>query len=265
MNEIDKGHAERKTPPVIEGIEVAPVVDGTTSADAFTEQLRVFYGGKQFEYGWASLCKMTVPAGLEGKTTLDIGCRRGRGVYKLSERVGESGRAIGLDWGRAYIEEAAEWSAHAAFKSGLSSNNMAFAVGFPENLAACGIGDGSVDMVWVNSVVNLAFDRARCLAEIFRVLKPGGSLVCETVTADRVRDEGVMAKAKAIGNSIQAAPSREVFLAELCECGFGRVESLESLEVAVDAGFKPGYSVETVESDEHVTYRAEVFQAFKGE
>ena len=263
MCPIGADHTERKTAPVVEGIDVAPITDATTGTDAYTEQLRAFYGGKQFEYGWASLCKMTVPDDLEGKTTLDIGCRRGRGVYKLSGRVGKAGRAIGLDWGVSYIEEAAEWSAHAASKSGLTENNIAFILGFPEDLEAGGIQEGSIDMVWVNSVINLVFDRARCLREIYRVLKPGGILVCEMVTADGARDEGVVERAKAIGNSIQAAPSRETFMTELLETGFAAAETIESHEVAVDAGFKPGYAVETVVGDEEVSFTAEVFKVAK--
>lgn len=263
MSPIGADHTERKMAPVIEGIDVAPIVDGTTGVDECAEQLRTYYSGKQFEFGWASLCKMTVPDGLAGMTTLDIGCRRGRGVYKLSERVGATGHAIGLDWGRAFIEEASEWSAHAASKSGLAENNMSFALGFPEDLGACGIEPESIDMVWVNSVINLAFDPVRCLGEIYRVLKPGGVLVCEAVTSDCERDDDVVRRAKVIGNSVQAAPSRASFVTSLLEAGFARADSIERFEVAVDAGFKPGFAVETVESDEDVSFAAEVFVVTK--
>ena len=261
--ENKEDHTIRRKPPVVPGIDPAPVVDGTTGGGERAAALREYYGGKQFEFGWASLCKMSVPDGLEGKTVLDIGCRRGRGVYKLSERVGATGRAIGVDWGRTFVEEAAEWSAHAASKSGLSVNNMAFALAFPEDLAAAGIEDGSVDVVWVNSVVNLFCDQEAGLREMARVLRSGGLLVCETVTADVPRDPRVVEGAKAIGNSVQAAPLREDFLAMLAEAGFEVVETFESHAVAVDEGFKPDYKVETVASDEACTFTAEVVHAVK--
>ena len=45
---------------------------------------------------------------LAGKTVLDIGCRRGKGVFKLSDRVGNAGHVIGVDWVAPYIAEAKE-------------------------------------------------------------------------------------------------------------------------------------------------------------
>ena len=39
-------------------------------------------------------------------TSFDVGCRRGKGVFKISALVGEKGRAIGVDWSATYIAEA---------------------------------------------------------------------------------------------------------------------------------------------------------------
>ena len=257
----EKGHAPRENAPVIAGLEPPALIDATEGDSQLMQNLRAHYAGKQFEFGWASLCKMTVPDGLEGMTVLDIGCRRGRGVYKLSERVGNTGRAIGLDWSRPYLEEARDWSAHAANKTGLTCNNMQFILGFPEALDAAGLSDASIDMVWVNSVINLTFDRQATLREIARVLRPGGALVCETVTADVPRDPDVVTQAVAIGNSVQAAPTASDFERELREAGFASPECIESHEVAPDAGFKPGYSVPVVESCEQASFTAQVLVA----
>ncbi len=46
-----------------------------------------------------------------------------------------------------------------------------------EELHAIGIADASIDVVVSNCVLNLAPDKARVFAEIFRVLKPGGQLL----------------------------------------------------------------------------------------
>ena len=54
-----------------------------------------------------------------------------------------------------------------------------------EDLAGAGIASGSIDAVISNCVLNLAGDKARVLAEVFRALKPGGELYFSDVFADR--------------------------------------------------------------------------------
>ena len=63
-------------------------------------QLRDYYGSRQFEYGFASRCRMVLPADqLAGRRVLDVCCRRGRGAYRLSELAGRSPADTGLfEW-----------------------------------------------------------------------------------------------------------------------------------------------------------------------
>ena len=56
------------------------------------EALRAYYEQLPNEYGFASQCKMTLLGDLKGKRVLDIDCRRGKGVIKLSDYVGARGR-----------------------------------------------------------------------------------------------------------------------------------------------------------------------------
>ena len=65
---------------------------------------------------------------LKGKKVLDICCRRGRGVYKLSSLVGNSGEVMGVDWSPSYVEEAKDGMSRAWHESGLLRNNMEFRV-----------------------------------------------------------------------------------------------------------------------------------------
>ena len=219
--------------------------------------LRDYYDGKQFEYGFAGVCKMMLPVSdLKGKRVLDVCCRRGMGVYKLSSMVGERGEAIGIDWSPAYIQEAKDGMTRAWHDSGLAANNMDFRVAYPEDLIGAGIGSGTMDVVYVNNVMTLLCDQAQALREFSRVLRPGGLLILETVFADRPRDEAVVEAARAMGNSIQAARTEEENRAWLKAAGFARPSVEDSYEVAVDRGYKADQKVAVAPGDEDVRYQA---------
>ena len=209
------------------------------------------------------MCKMSVPLGLEGQRVLDIGCRRGRGVFKLSARVGDTGHVIGIDWSPEYIAEATQKSERAWRESRLSANNMEFHVAYPEDLGAIGIADESLDLIFVNSVINLAYDYERAFAEIYRVLKPGGLFICETVLSNVERDEEVRRKAREIGNNVQSAPSKRYFEELIANLGFTSAQYLDANVVEADAGFKHTYKVPIVETDEDVVYVASVANIYK--
>lgn len=228
-------------------------------------ELEAYYSKKIFEFNFSSMCKMSVPMGLDGMRILDIGCRRGKGVFKLSSRVGNSGHVIGIDWCDEFIAEAKQRSERAWMESRLAGNNMEFHVGYPEDLASIGIADDSLDLVFVNSVINLAFDYDRAFAEIFRVLKPGGLLICETVLANVERDQDVMAAAREIGNNVQSAPSKRYFEELIARLGFASPEYLDANIVEKDAGFKRTYSAPIVETDEDALFVASVAHIRKPE
>ena len=226
-------------------------------------QLEQYYDQMNREFGYASLCHMSLPAGLEGMTVLDVGCRRGKGVFKLSERVGASGHAIGVDWTAEHIAEAVDRMDRAAMETGLPSNNMEFHLAYPEDLLAAGLGDAVVDMVFVNSVLHLMCEPKRALAEMHRVLKPGGLLVCEVALADGPRDQAIVEAARGLGNSIQAAPWRIEFEECLEQMGFA-VEVVEGpCPVEVSMGFMQGHEVPVAPSSEDVSFEAFVLHATK--
>lgn len=235
------------------------------SGDTMIEEttLQQYYDGAQFEFGHASLCKMTLPNNLNGLSVLDVGCRRGKGVFKLSERVGAEGCVVGLDWTPAYIEEATRKMERAWHDNGLPANNMRFVVGYPERLDLAGIADASVDVVFVNSVANLFYNAEAAYCEIARVLKPGGRLIDETVLASGKRNEDVVAQARAIGNSVQSAPDKATFEAMLKKAGFSNVSYSNQAPIDPTSGAFVDRPVEAVAADEDVTFEALVTTAIK--
>ena len=227
------------------------------------DERAAYYEIACWEYGYASLCHMALPADLTSKTVLDIGCRRGKGVFKLSERVGANGRAIGIDWVPSHIDQAVERADEAARETGLPVNNMEFHLAYPEDLMSAGIGNNTVDMAFVNSILHLTFNPAETLSELHRTLKPGGLLVLEVALANGPRDEAVVEAARELGNSIQAAPYRQDFEALLDKLGFDVEVAEEPHAVEANMGFKHGHTFPTAPSCEDACFEALVLHAYK--
>ena len=233
-----------------------------TSAPA-QDMLEAYYKNACWEFGYASLCHMALPANLQGKLVVDVGCRRGKGVFKLSERVGERGHAIGVDWVPEHIAEAASRADRAARETGLPSNNMEFHLAYPEDLLTVGLGDNTADVVFTNSILHLMCDPRVALAEMHRVLKPGGLLILEVALATSPRDRAVVEEARKLGNSIQAAPGREEFERYLEDLGFELTVDTEPKPVEASMGFKKGHEVPVAASAEDVSFEALVLHAVK--
>ena len=104
--------------------------------------------------------------------------------------------------------------------------------------------------------MTLLCDQLQVLKEIARVLKPGGLLVLETVFADRKRDEDVIEQARRLGNSIQAARTREENLTWLIAAGFDAPEIVEEYEVDPARGFEADCVAAMAEGDADVRYSA---------
>ena len=143
-------------------------------ADIHPEVLERFYG-----------CGSPLPPALEGRTVLDLGCGTGRDAYLLSRLVGPNGRVIGVDMTPEQLAVAQRHRDWHAQRYGHPASNVSFHEGLIEDLGVLGIADASIDVVVSNCVLNLALDKARVFAEIFRVLKPGGELYFSDVFADR--------------------------------------------------------------------------------
>ncbi len=234
-----------------------------SAAERDAADLANYYSGAQFEYGFASLCKMTLPDNLFGKRVLDIGCRRGKGVFKLSSRVGETGAVIGVEWAQEHLDEARQRSDRAWHDTGLPESNMTFLHGYPEDLLGAGVEENSCDVVFINSVVNLALDPQRVFQQIYDVLKPGGLLICETVIADAPRDSAVVTRARELGNSIQSAPFKSEFESLVAQIGYARPQYNDAHDVLPSQGYKANYTVEIAESSEDVRFTATVVHLYK--
>lgn len=125
---------------------------------------------------YAGRCAMHLPDDLEGKRVLDVCCRKGKGVFELSDYTGDRGFLLGIDPDAANIEVARARAAENHWAGERWPAYMRFEQAWPEDLSVAGVRDASYDVVYVNSIINLFYDRIRALAEFHRVLVSGGRL-----------------------------------------------------------------------------------------
>ena len=100
-----------------------------------------------------------------GATVLDVGCGAGMDLLLAAGHVGPTGRAIGVDMTFAMRAQATA----GALACGLT--NVEVRSGNATELPVDG---RSIDVVISNGVLNLVPSKDRAIAEIARVLKPGG-------------------------------------------------------------------------------------------
>jgi SAM-dependent methyltransferase len=147
----------------------------------------------------------------EGERVLDLGSGGGIDVLLSARRVGPTGFAYGVDMTDDMLALA---RANAA-KSGAS--NVEFLKG---EIEAVPLPDAAVDVVISNCVINLSTDKSAVLAEMFRVLVPGGRIgISDVVAADHMSAADRAAAGSYVG-CIAGALSRSEYLAGLTTVGF---------------------------------------------
>ncbi len=110
-----------------------------------------------------------------GETVLDLGSGGGIDVLLSAQRVGPAGKAIGVDMTDEMLDLARRNVAEAGV------DNVEFRKGYIEDLP---LDDETVDVVISNCVVNLSVDKPKVLAEIARVLRPGGRVGISDIVAE---------------------------------------------------------------------------------
>jgi SAM-dependent methyltransferase len=111
-----------------------------------------------------------------GEVVLDVGSGGGIDTILAARRVGADGRSLGLD----ALEEMCDRGRRHATEAGVDGWTE-FVLGEMEEIP---LPDGSVDVVISNGVLNLSARKSRALAEILRVLRPGGRISIADLTVE---------------------------------------------------------------------------------
>jgi arsenite methyltransferase len=147
----------------------------------------------------------------EGETVLDLGSGGGIDVLLSARWVGPSGFAYGVDM----TEEMLDLARANAEKAG--ATNVQFLKGTIEDIP---LPNGSVDVVISNCVINLSVDKPRVMAEMFRVLAPGGRIGVSDVVADNELTPAERAARGSYVGCIAGALSRAEYVEGLAAAGF---------------------------------------------
>ena len=158
-----------------------------------------------------------------GERVLDLGSGGGIDVLLSARRVGPTGFAYGVDMTDDMLALA---RANAA-KAGAA--NVEFLKG---EIEALPLPDASVDVIISNCVINLAVDKSAVLAEMFRVLVPGGRVGISDVVAEDHLSPADRATAGSYVGCIAGALSRTEYLDGLAAVGFADPEVTFTTEAA---------------------------------
>ena len=150
----------------------------------------------------------------EGEAVLDLGSGGGLDAFLAAQRVGTTGRVIGVDSSPEMVAKAAE----GASKGGYA--NVDFKVGRMEQLP---LEDESVDVVISNCVINHADDKLAVFEETIRCLRPGGRLVLTDLVAEGPFSQAVLDD-EVWGEWLGVALGKQEYLRGIREAGFKHLQ-----------------------------------------
>lgn len=154
-----------------------------------------------------------------GEVVVDLGSGGGLDVFLAAQKIGLTGRAIGIDMTSEMIARA-----RANAEAG-GYTNVEF---YHSTIDRIPLPDASVDCVISNCVINLAPDKPAVLREIFRVLKPGGRVAVSDIALKTDLPKDILTSIAAYTGCIAGAIKIEDYRAELLKAGFQHVEIVDS-------------------------------------
>ena len=161
----------------------------------------------------------------EGETVLDLGSGPGLDCFLAADKVGKSGKVIGVDMTQEMLEKARSNAAKGNY------SNVDFRLGEIENLP---IADNSVDVVISNCVINLSPDKESVFKETFRVLKPGGRIMVSDVVLSKELPEFINDSIDAYIGCISGAITKDKYIATVRSAGFQDINIIGEVTIPAE-------------------------------
>jgi SAM-dependent methyltransferase len=147
----------------------------------------------------------------KGDTVIDLGSGAGNDCFVARHETGETGKVIGIDFTKAMIDKAR------VNAEKLGYNNVEFRQGDIENIP---VSDNVADVIVSNCVLNLVPDKAKVIAEIYRVLKPGGHFSISDIVLVGALPEKLKRDAEMYAGCVAGAIQKETYINLIAASGF---------------------------------------------
>ncbi|MGD8501190.1 MAG: arsenite methyltransferase [Phycisphaerales bacterium] len=161
----------------------------------------------------------------EGETVLDLGSGAGLDCFLAANKVGKTGKVIGVDMTPEMLDKARENARKGNYE------NVEFRLGEIENLPAA---DNSIDIIISNCVINLSPDKKGVFGEAFRVLKPGGRLMVSDIVLLKELPDFIRDSIAAYVGCISGALLKAEYLDMITGAGFQQVQVLDEAIFPID-------------------------------
>jgi arsenite methyltransferase len=157
---------------------------------------------------------------IEGEVVVDLGSGAGIDVFLSANKVGKSGKVIGIDMTDEMLQKGRKNANDHGY------TNVEFRKGDIEKRIP--VDDHSADLVISNCVINLTTDKVSTFKEIYRSLKNNGGgrmLISDLVTDKEINKDSVDAEKWC--SCIDGALTKKNYLDSIRKAGFKNVEVLE--------------------------------------
>jgi ubiquinone/menaquinone biosynthesis C-methylase UbiE len=161
----------------------------------------------------------------EGESVIDLGSGAGFDCFIAAQKVGETGKVIGVDMTSAMIDKARANAEKGNYK------NVEFRLGEIENLPVV---DNTGDLIISNCVINLSPEKEKVFNEAFRVLKPGGRMIVSDIVVTNDLPESVINNINAYVGCISGAVKKDVYIEQIKNAGFKDVEIIDEVSFSLD-------------------------------
>jgi len=157
----------------------------------------------------------------QGETVVDLGSGAGIDVFLAANRVGGSGKVIGIDMTDEMLEKARKNANDNGY-----TTNVEFRKGDIEKRIP--VEDSTADLVISNCVINLTTNKASTFKEIYRVLKnTGGRMIISDLVTDKEVEDRNSVNPEKWCSCIDGALTKENYLQSIRSAGFKNAKVLE--------------------------------------
>lgn len=159
-----------------------------------------------------------------GDTVIDLGSGAGNDCFVARAETGPTGRVIGIDFTPEMIEKARINADKLGF------NNVEFRQGDIEKMPVTA---NLADVVVSNCVLNLVPDKKTAIAEIFRVLKPGGHFSISDIVLLGDLPETIREASEMYAGCVSGAIQKQEYMDLIKSQGFVNIQIQKEKQIIV--------------------------------